>query len=63
MINRIAKQQSSWIFCPRCGNKTRVKVLEKTKMTSFPLYCHWCKRETLINVANSKVVVSLEPDA
>lgn len=48
-------QDSQWIRCPRCGGKTRVKMLPTTIMRDFPLYCYHCKKETIVNVANLKV--------
>lgn len=41
-----------WIICPKCGKQTRVKVKETTVMKDFPLFCTWCKQETLIHVEN-----------
>ncbi len=46
-----------WIFCPNCGGKTRNKIRVDTILKNFPLYCPKCKREYLINVKNSKVIV------
>ncbi|WP_456151382.1 cysteine-rich KTR domain-containing protein [Brevibacillus ruminantium] len=40
----------SWILCPICKNKTRLKVREDTILENFPLFCPKCKQETLINV-------------
>ena len=48
---------ADWIKCPVCGNKTRDKIREDTKMTNFPLYCPKCKRESLINVSNLEIQV------
>lgn len=39
-----------WIYCPICGQKTRVQVRNDTILIQFPLYCPKCKKETLINV-------------
>lgn len=30
---------------------------------NFPLFCPWCKKETVINVVKLKMVISDEPDA
>ncbi len=51
------EKTSDWIKCPVCGNKTRDKIREDTKMTNFPLYCPKCKRESLINVSNLEIQV------
>ena len=57
------KKESLWISCPICDNKTRTKVYEDTVLINFPLYCPWCKKETVINVVKLKMVISDEPDA
>ena len=46
---------TKWIICPKCGEKTRVKIKETTIMKDFPLFCTWCKQETLIHV---KIILS-----
>ena len=33
------KQQTEWIHCPMCGNKTRVRIREDTVWKNYPLYC------------------------
>ena len=53
----------SWILCPVCGNKTRLKIFDKTKIEYFPLFCPKCKQETLINVKYGIVNTIKEPDA
>jgi len=57
------EKESLWVCCPICDNKTKVKVFEDTVLLNFPLYCPWCKRETIINVVKLKMVPSKEPDA
>lgn len=52
-----------WIHCPQCRGKTKTKVLEKTILINFPLYCPKCKTEFLVNVIQFKMVNSIEPDA
>jgi len=52
-----------WIFCPVCGNKTRLQIREDTELKNFPLYCPKCKQETLIEVKNLQITVITEPDA
>lgn len=49
---------SLWVPCPICGNKTRTKVYEDTVMINFPLFCPKCKKETLINIVKLKMTVS-----
>lgn len=52
-----------WVHCPQCRGKTRTKVLKKTVLINFPLFCPKCKTEFLVNVIDFKMVFSNEPDA
>lgn len=47
-----------WVSCPLCGRKTHTKVYQDTVLVRFPLYCPKCKKETLIDIAKLKMVVS-----
>lgn len=51
-------EDSLWVSCPSCGRKTHTKVYQDTVLVRFPLYCPKCKKETLIDVAKLKMVVS-----
>ncbi len=55
--------ESLWIHCPCCDRRTRVKVFADTVLINFPLFCQWCKNETIINVVKLKMVICKEPDA
>ena len=55
-------RKNLWVRCPRCKHKTRLKVYEETVLLYFPLYCPKCKRETVVNIAKLKMVISKEPD-
>ena len=35
----------------------QIKVYEQTKMYAFPLFCPWCKTETIVKVENYAIVV------
>ena len=52
-----------WVMCPVCGNKTRTKIRQDTKLINFPLYCPKCKHETLIAVRKLNLSIIQEPDA
>ena len=52
-----------WIYCPMCGNKTRIKVRGDTELKNFPLFCPKCKQENLINAKDFQIIVIKEPDA
>lgn len=54
---------TEWIKCPVCGNKTRNKMREDTILRQFPLFCPKCKKETLIEVEKLKMTVVKEPEA
>lgn len=49
------KNIKEWVYCPICGNKTRLKLRQDTVLTHFPLFCPKCKRESLIDAKNFKV--------
>ena len=53
----VMQEETQWIKCPKCGEKTRVKVMESTIMKNFLLYCHRCKKEFAIDVQNFIVTV------
>ncbi len=46
-----------FILCPKCGRRTKTMVYQETEMISFPLWCTWCKKETIIDFRQS-----LEPE-
>lgn len=54
---------TEWIKCPVCGNKTRNKMRKDTILRQFPLFCPKCKKETLIEVEKLKMTVVKEPEA
>ena len=55
--------EREWILCPVCGNKTRNKIRGDTELKNLPLYCPKCKRESLIEVKEKRIIVITEPDA
>ena len=55
--------ESLWIRCPVCCGKTRTKVYLDTVLINFPLFCPKCRRESIINVVQLKMVMNTEPDA
>ena len=54
MIDESMRQK--WVYCPVCGNKTRLKLREDTVLMHFPLFCPKCKKENLIDVKNFEVI-------
>lgn len=57
------KEETKWIKCPICGNKTRDKIRSDTIIKHFPLFCPKCKKESLIDVEKLNIKVIKEPDA
>lgn len=56
-------EKQSWVLCPTCNSKTRVKVREDTELLRFPLFCPKCRHENLINIKHGIITVIKEPDA
>lgn len=56
-------QEEKWVLCPLCGVKTRLRILQKTVLQNFPLFCPKCRRETVINARNFQIEKSNQPDA
>lgn len=54
---RVEKIISEWIFCPVCGNKTRLQIRADTELKNFPLYCPKCRQESLIDAKDLQVTV------
>ena len=55
-------KETSWVSCPICHNKTRIKIRIDTELRNFPLFCPKCKQETLIHVKQLNISVIREPD-
>ncbi|MFR0862709.1 MAG: cysteine-rich KTR domain-containing protein [Pseudoruminococcus massiliensis] len=55
--------ETEWLLCPVCMNKTRIKIREDTTLDNFPLFCPKCKQESLIKVEQFNMSVIKEPDA
>ena len=51
------QEETQWIICPKCGEKTKVKLQKSTIMKNFLLYCHKCKKEFTVDVQNFIVTV------
>lgn len=49
--------KTEWIYCPVCGNKTRLQIRADTELKNFPLYCPKCKQESLIDAKALQVTV------
>ncbi len=51
-------ENTKWILCPICGNKTRTQIRVDTELKNFPLFCPKCKKETLISVKD--LIISIQ---
>ena len=41
--------EERWVLCPVCGAKTRLRLLRRTILQEFPLFCPKCRREFSYN--------------
>ena len=55
-LNKVM-EETRWIKCSECGEKTRVKIKKTTIMKDFLLFCHHCKKEFTIDVESFVVKV------
>jgi len=51
------EQNSKWVLCPACNNKTRLQIRQNTKVENLPLYCPKCKIESIINIHDLEISV------
>ena len=52
-----------WVLCPKCHQKTRLRILTDTILKNFPLFCPKCREETLIDARQFHITIITEPDA
>ena len=50
----------TWVMCPTCGAKTRVKLRPDTELRNFPLFCPKCKQEFVIDAKRQQIAVVKE---
>ena len=55
--------EEKWLLCPICGAKTRLRLLQRTVLRDFPLFCPKCKQERIINAQNYQIEIIDQPDA
>ena len=56
-------REEQWLLCPACGAKTRLRLLQRTVLREFPLYCPKCRRESAISARNFQIETVYQPDA
>lgn len=59
----MSESEEKWVFCPICGAKTRLRLLQRTVLREFLLFCPKCKRESIINASNFQIEQIVQPDA
>ena len=52
-----------WVLCPLCGAKTRLRLLQRTVLLDFPLFCPKCKRESIISARNFQIEQTRLPES
>ena len=50
-------ENSKWVRCPVCGNKTRLQIRADTVLKNFPLSCPKCNQVSLIDAMDLQVSV------
>ena len=55
--------EEKWMLCPICKAKTRLRLLRRTVLRDFPMFCPKCRQERIINVKNFKTEIISQPDA
>ena len=59
----MSSAEERWVLCPVCGAKTRLRLLRRTILQEFPLFCPKCRRESIINARNFQIDEVNQPDA
>mgnify|MGYP004463678951 FL=1 len=59
----MSSTEEKWVLCPVCGEKTRLRLLQKTVLRNFPLFCPKCRQERIINARNFQIEIIDQPDA
>ena len=62
-VKNVNELDEKWILCPVCGAKTRLRLLQRTLLRDFPLFCPKCKQERIINAQNFRIEIIHQPDA
>ena len=57
------RSEETWVLCPVCGAKTRLRLLRQTVLRNFPLFCPKCRQERLVNAQNFQIEIISQPDA
>jgi len=56
--------EATFVCCPVCGGKTRLKLLPETQLKHYPLFCPKCKAEVIISAEHLHIEIEkTKPDA
>jgi len=59
----MSSPEEKWLLCHICGAKTRLRLLQRTVLRDFPLFCPKCRQERIINAQNYQIEIIDQPDA
>lgn len=62
-VKVMSSLEEKWLLCPICGAKTRLRLLQRTVLRDFPLFCPKCRQERIINAQNYQIEIIDQPDA
>ena len=62
-VTVMSSPEEKWLLCPICGAKTRLRLLQRTVLRDFPLFCPKCRQERIINAQNYQIEIIDQPDA
>lgn len=62
-VKVMSSPEEKWLLCPICGAKTRLRLLQRTVLRDFPLFCPKCRQEHTINAQNYQIEIIDQPDA
>ena len=59
----MSSPEEKWLLCPICSAKTRLRLLQRTVLRDFPLFCPKCRQERIINAQNYQIGIIDQSDA
>ncbi len=59
----MSSSEEKWLLCPICGAKTRLRLLQRTVLRDFPLFCPKCRQKRIINAQNYQIEIIDQSDA
>ena len=59
----MSSPEEKWLLCPICGAKTRLRLLQRTVLRDFPLFCPKCRQKRIINAQNYQIEIIDQSDA